>query len=256
MPSVLAILAVTAEDRARARQKLLSGLADGRIRLWYPGFLEATEAVAVTPQERSDVREVIVGLPGFSRGQNVRDLARIVACFAVSAEEQREFRELLLGLLARQDDAFTAAELTRRLSSLDPPESERAYARETLLKLLARESYPNQSEALAKGVAALAVTAQERRFSREALTGELSRRGYGRTAQLARVTVAVADTAEERQQVRGALASLLAATDDARQALDLAREISRLDPSPQDLERGRSVLLRLLRSERDSGVAA
>ena len=78
---------------------------------------------------------------------------RAVAQLDPTAEDKRQARDALLGLLARETDSWVAAELAGALAQLDPTAEDKRQAREALLGLLARETDSWVAAELAGGLA-------------------------------------------------------------------------------------------------------
>ena len=87
----------------------------------------------------------------------------------------RQARDALLGLLARETDSGVAAELAGGLAPLDPTAEDRRQARDALLGLLARETDSEGPHGWRARLAQLDPTAEDRRQARDALLGLLAR---------------------------------------------------------------------------------
>ena len=89
------------------------------------------------------------------------------------ATSDRQAREALLGLLARETGSYRANRLAGAVAQLDPTAEDKRQAREALLGLLARET-DSLARWLAGAVAQLDTTAEDKRQAREALLGLLA----------------------------------------------------------------------------------
>ena len=78
-----------------------------------------------------------------------------------TAEDRRQARDALLGLLARETDSGMAAELAAGLVPLDPTAEDRRQARDALLGLLARETDSGRAAELAGELVPLDPTAED-----------------------------------------------------------------------------------------------
>ncbi len=159
----------------------------------------------------------------------------------------RQAREALLRLLARQTDGRVAAGLAGGVARLDPTAEDRRQAREALLRLLVRPPVPAVAAELVAGVTQLATTAEDRRQAYETLLEVLAQLTSGwSAAALAGGVALLATTAEDRHQAREALLRMLARQTDGRVAAGLAGGVARLDPTTEDRRQAREALLRML----------
>ena len=136
----------TAEDKRQAREALLRLLAGQNLRSWEAEYLALGVAdLDPTPEDRRRAREALLGLLAdetaadldsptdipLSGGpadelvdeQNdelVSKLVDVVVELAPTAEDKRQAREALLGLLARETDEWLTAELVSGVIQLDP----------------------------------------------------------------------------------------------------------------------------------------
>ena len=108
-------------------------------------------------------------------------------------------------------------------------------ARDALLGLLARETPSWMAAQLAGALGPLATTAEDKRQARDALLGLLAREtDSGTAAGLAGALAQLDPTAEDRRQARDALLGLLARETDSWGAAGLAGALSQLDPTAED----------------------
>ena len=168
----------------------------------------------------------------------------------------RQARDALLALLARETGSWEAAQLADGLAQLDPTAEDRRQARDALLGLLADETDSWRAAQLAGGLAQLATTAEDKCQARDALLA-LAREtnGWGQAQGLADRLAQLATSAEDKRQAREALLALLASKTYSRGAAELADGLAQLDPTAEDKRQGREALLALLARETDSEVA-
>jgi hypothetical protein len=217
-------LATTAEDKRQAREALL-GLLAGETQTFVAAVLAGL--LAEWTDSYSDMTAVIPG-----------GLAQLDP----TAEDKRQAREVLLGLLAGDTNSYMAEWLAGGLAQLDPTAEDRRQAREVLLGLLtgdtevaamlgARRDVARQ---LVDRVVQLATTAEDKRQAREALLGLLT--GDNEVAaELVGGVVQLTTTAEGKRQAREALLGLLARGTNSYMAQQLAEHLAQLDPTVQDL---------------------
>ena len=274
-------LATTAEDKRQAREALLGLLARatdreaaGRLAAWL-ALLDPTA------EDKRQAREALLGLLARATdsgtavllggwlaarraGQGAGRLVTGLALLDPTAEDKRQAREALIGLLARATDSGTAAQLAAGLALLDPTAEDKRQAREALIGLLARNIRSLridflggwEADRLAAALALLDPTAEDKRQAREALIGLLARAtDSGTAAQLAARLALLDPTAEDKRQAREALIGLLARATDSGTAAQLAAGLALLDPTAEDKRQARVALLGLLARETDREAA-
>jgi hypothetical protein len=278
----LARLAVTAEDRARARETLLTRLGSQDDPTMIRMLVEAVTRLAVTAEERVQARDALVSrlastpdpwnnpekaeafarldgvardrawkreaeLADLSAWRRIVALAHAVARLAVTAREQAQAREVLLTLLASMLGPSCAMELAKTVAGLDPAPQDKVRARETLLTLQARSSAYWPAWKLAEAAAWFAATAGDRAQARKALLTQLARQlNPVDTRKLAETFARLAVTAEEQAQAREALLKLLISTPYPELAEALVEPVARLAESTEDPSPVRKALLTLL----------
>ena len=174
-----------------------------------------------------------------------------------TAEDRRQARDALLGLLAHQTNSRGAAWPAGAVARLDPTAEDRRQARDALLGLLALETTYWLAVQLADALGPLDPTAEDRRQARDALLGLLARQTDRWAAVLLAFALGpLATTAEDRRQARDALLGLLARETDSGMAAALAGALGPLDPTAEDRRQARDALLGLLAHQTDSGMAA
>ncbi len=97
------------------------------------------------------------------RKNHAEYLADGLARLDPTAEDKRQAREALLGLLARADDSWEAGQLADGLARLATTAEDKRQAREALLGLLARATYGGAAGRLADGLAGLDPTVHDLR---------------------------------------------------------------------------------------------
>ena len=164
----------------------------------------------------------------------------------------RQAREALLGLLARETTARGPQRLAGGLAQLDPTAEDKRQAREALLGLLAaRDRRPGGRSGWRPGWRSS--TRRRRTSARPArcCSGCWPPRPAARAAELLPGGLAqLATTAEDKRQARDALLGLLAgetsSEEAARLAGRLAGRLAQLDPTAEDKRQAREALLGLL----------
>ena len=271
LADALARLDPAAEDKRQAREVLLGLLA--RETIWVPPELaDALDRLDAAAEDKRQAREVLLGLlarqanpsadavpltgapPAMAHALARYDpadraalLARALARLDPAAEDKRQAREVLLGLLARQANPSAAARLAGALDWLDPAAEDKRQAREVLLGLLAHETNGWAAARLADVLARLDPAAEDKRQAREALLGLLAHETNGwAAARLADVLARLDPAAEDKRQAREALLGLLAHETNGWAAARLADVLARLDPAAEDKRQAREVLFGLL----------
>lgn len=145
------------------RDTLLGLLAAGDTGRWDTGVLaREVTALAVTPDERARARDALLALLTVGGHPRVAAAVADVACtLNPPAAERGQAREALLSLLATEDDESRARQLAPAIAKLAPTTTERDQARAGLLALLAREGRDGHAWALARTIAELRPTAAE-----------------------------------------------------------------------------------------------
>ena len=169
----------------------------------------------------------------------------------------RQAREALLGLLARETDPQEVARLVPAVTQLVATADDKHQARRALLGLLTHETSGLVAAELVPGVARLDPTAQDKRQGRKALLALLTRyiggdrvlvvAGMIATMLTDRVTQLDATPADKRQARQALL--WLAGVPYGLVAAGAADGLARLDPSAADKQQAREALLRLLESQ-------
>ena len=224
---------------------------------WPNGWRAGWSSSHPTAEDKRQAREALLGLLASETDSWVAEqLAGGVVQLAPTAEDKRQAREALLGLLARETDSLVAERLVDGVAQLAPTAEDKRQAREALLGLLAGQTDGWVAEGLADAVAQLDPTAEDKRQAREALLGLLA----GQTdscggRELADGVVQLDPTAEDKRQAREALLGLLAGQTSSWVAEELAGGVAQLDPTAEDKRQAREALLALLASQTNSGVA-
>ena len=203
-------------------------------------------------------RDVLLGLLAReTHGWGAARLAGGLAQLATTAEDKRQARDVLLGLLARETDGGVAARLAGGLAQLATTAEDKRQARDVLLGLLARATSHWGAAALRDGLAELDPTAEDMRQAQDVLLGLLARDPAGRGAEpLAGGLAELDPTAEDKRQARDALLGLLARETDGWGAARLAGGLAQLATTAEDKRQARDALLGLLARATDGGVAA
>jgi hypothetical protein len=256
---VVARLAVTAEDRAQARQVLLALLADATDPSAAEWLAAAVAGVDPTSEDRAQARQVLLAmLADTTDPMSAEGLAARVTRLDPTAEDQAQARQVLLAMLADTTSPLAAHGLAAMVTRLDPTAEDQAQARQVLLAMLARTTLARTTtgswiaQPLAATVTRLDPTVEDRAQARQALLALLARPpdpwiwSPAKDQQLAEAVTRLAVTMEDRAQARQALLTLLANTTVPSTALLLAATITGLDPTAEDRAQARQVLLTLL----------
>ena len=257
LAEALVRLAVTAHDRARAREELLALLSEAHTSDRASPLASALTGLDPSERDRARAREALLRL--LARQTDVEralELAEALAMLAVTPQDRARARQKLLALLSTATYSERASRLAETLAGLDPPEQERARAREALSDLLAKVRDTERVQELAEAMAELAVTAEDRAQSREKLLGLLANTTVSRqAARLAKALVNLHPSEQERARVREALLDLLSRETTSLWALLLVETLAELQPVEQDRAQAREALLRLLATEPITGRA-
>jgi hypothetical protein len=199
LAEAVARLAVTAEDRAQARQALLTLLTVDTDPRRAGALAEVLARLDPPAPDRAQARQALLTLlTGDTEPWTAQKLAEAVARLAVTAEDRARARQALLALLTEEIDPLRAGALAEVLAGLDPPAPDRARARQALLTLLTGETSPETAQGLAEAVARLDPPAPDRAQARQALltllTSETNPTMARRLADtLARLSPTIAD---------------------------------------------------------------
>lgn len=201
-----------------------------------------------------EARQSLLGLlANAHNGQSAHELTDAVVEFAVTGEDKRQARKILLGLLAQAGDRpggdRLAIWLAPGVARLDPTAEEKHQARQALLRLLAHADNGWVAQHLALAVAGLDPTTEEKHKAREALLG-LLRRTANETSEsdageLIGGLAEVATTAEEICHARRALLGLVAEVN-GQVAIKLMAGVARFATTTNDKREARQALIRLL----------
>jgi hypothetical protein len=212
----------------------------------------AVTQLAMTVDERARAREVLLGLLASQTDPaKAQGAADAVARLDPTPEQRAQAKEAVLGLLAGQANPGTTLVLAEAVAQLDPTAEERMRAQQPLLAILADD--PDGTPALMETIERLAVTPVERARAEETLIGLLaSETGDWAAEKRAGALIRLAVTAPERAEVRERLLALLTAETDPKKALVLAQAVAGLDPTAGERARARQPLLALLGNHTNS----
>ena len=200
-------------------------------------------------------RQSLLGvLANAPHGLAAQELTDAMVEFAVTAQDKRQAREALLGLLADQADGRPNGDrialwLAHGIARLDPTAEQKHQARQALLGLLAQAHDSWVSQQLADALARLDPTAEERRQAREALLSRLAREAdqpdESNAGRLVAGMADVATTAAEIRLVRQALLSMLAEVT-GRVTIELVAGVTRFATTAEDKREARDAMLVIL----------
>jgi hypothetical protein len=254
LPYRIAELAITEDERLRARELLLRLLTDDDDSGMWGELAHAIADLAPTGDERSRAREMVL--------KHVADDINWATVWspldgairlAVTDEEQAQTRARLLSLLASQTSPSNAAALADAIARLDPPEEDQKRARMVLLRLLADETNLRDAVSLAAAVAELDPSAEDQTRAREMLLRMIADEASPTWVMgLKDAVVGLAVTEEERGLTRGALLRVVAAEAPpmrGRGIEDLVAAVVQLAVTEQERAETREALLGLLADE-------
>ena len=186
---------------------------------------------------------------------HAHQLMRTMALLAPTAEDEREAREQLLEMLSYQTDSDLALYLMEVIALLDPTAGDERIARKSLLKVLARQIDASGASMLVNELLSLNPTPEETRQAREALLGLLvGQTNHWIASYLVDGVVRLVLSPVDKHKTRGALLELLAGQTDV--TAELAGGVARLDPTADEKLQARETLLELLADQADSRTAA
>ena len=253
----------TANDKRHARTALLTlldrqsaGSAPEWDDIWAGGWATSLCHLDPATSERLRARTALLALlarqtdNGFAAAQ----LAFAVTITAQTADDKREIRTALLGLLAQRPGGSVTAALARGVAALEPPEDERRQAREVVTDLLA--SQPESVYELGSAVLELAVTANETRQARTALIRILTTEGYSSPESLAGTLADLDPTPEDKTRICNTLMTLLTDEPSAWKAARLGNALADFDPNITDRAKARHKLLQIMPSQTGGQTAA
>ena len=236
-----------ATSNRNASDALLDLLVDGAP--WSASVARGLIQLAPTAEDMRQTREKLIGLLADVTDSGIAvQMAGIVDQLGPTAQERRRAQGALLRLLAVPAEHRTT-ELTSALSQLSPAAEDRRLARDALLKLLANQTSLWTAARLADGVTQFSPTAEDRRLARDALLRLLASKNktWIEECDLAvQAVIHLAPTAEDKRQARETLLGILASPTGRSWAFDLAGMVAKLDPTTEEKHQARSALLRLL----------
>jgi NACHT domain len=195
-------------------------------------------------------REALLSLLPEQPGWVVADLARCISQLAPTAEDQRETRTVLLGLLASQTDGQAVAGLAKAIAQLAPTADEQRQARAESLAMLVSPTNGLSVFDLADAAAQLSLTDDEQHEARAVLLGLLASQTDGlAVAGLANAIAQLAPTADEQRQACAAILRMMRDQTDGEKAATLASGVSPLAPTVGERREASAALLGLLVSQ-------
>jgi hypothetical protein len=252
-------LDLTAADRARARQALLSLLAE-RDDTWEAAAVAmAVAGLDPTQEGQAGARQALLTLLT-SRAAQIRSkfegvelsgLAGTVALLNPTEDDLARARQELFGVLAASDETYTAAVVASRIARLHPAPEDRTRARETLLTLLASQTrLPLGLGRLMGAIDLLQPTWEDRARARQALLGILAEESDPASASQLTYWIAQHEpTPAERASCVEALLVLLTDESDPDDAWWIADGIATLGLTAEARTRALRVLRELLSRE-------
>jgi NACHT domain len=127
-------------------------------------------------------RDVLLGLLTSQTRSTVKEVVNEVVQLAPEAEDKRQVREALLGLLATQNDWWAMRNLISGVIQLAPEAEDKRQVREALLALLTQATDGSVAAALVSGIMRLVPAGEDKRQVREALLALLTQATNGSVA--------------------------------------------------------------------------
>ena len=159
----------------------------------------------------------------------------------------RQVREMLLGLLAKETDGLAAARLVSTIIQLHSGEDDRLQARNSLLSLLARQTNAWEAEELVKAVLQLASTAKDERQVRQDLLRVLTHQNdIWVKQQLVYGLTRLASSSSQRDGTRQTVLELLDGLTNRAISERLVQMLVQLAPTAQEKRQACEALLGLL----------
>jgi uncharacterized protein (UPF0335 family) len=289
----LARLDLTDQDKRQARDALLHLLThetDGRVVV---ELVDGLAQLDPADQDKRQARDALLHLLApRTVGWVVRASARGLARLDPTDQDKRQARDALLQLLTHERTFDTVDAHVQAMVELDPTDQDKQQARDALHQILADTRSRHYTKPLVYALLQLSPTGQDNRRARDALLQLLARETDGQLAiQQADELVRLGLTDQDKRQARDALLRLLARETESRVALqqaaglgppsiavppkvitvallqligreadgwiakELARILTRLDPTDHDKRQARDALLHLLTHEADSMIA-
>ena len=182
----MALLNPVAEDKPLVGGELLM-LLPGHTNVWLTSrLMEGVARLAVTAEDKRQTREALLGLLACQTGRGLPGDCRRPGGrggpACLNAADKRQAREALLVSLARKSDCWIAAALVNGVTRVDPLAEEKQQARAVLLARLARQTSAWAAKQLVDGFAQLDPNADEKHHARQILLALLGRQADGSEA--------------------------------------------------------------------------
>ena len=243
----------TAEDLHRARLALLRRVNNEPQSWAIPELADAAVRLAATPDDRRHVREGLVAR--LSRETHPWAVERLSQAVARLDSAEMVPTQAALHQLAQATDSKAVLELGDSAVRLAVTASDRQQARDALLDRLTTEPDTEVAYRLACSLTQLAVTASDRQQARGIILS-LLRVTISKVDELARVLTRLDPTADNLHQARELILDRLARNTGAWETLELARVLTQLDPTADDQRQARELVLARLTREEQDGIAS
>jgi hypothetical protein len=257
LTEALASLAVTAEDRAWMREQLIELLAEATDWFCIYELQDLLARLVVTAEDRALTRDAVIGLLENATHMPLElALALMLARLAVTTEQRARAHDALIELCPRATSFYQAMSLELALAELDPTEQDWAQVRSMLLKVLDLDRDPRHVGDLAQALVGFDAPEKHRVWVRGVLIRLLEEVADGRLAHAMVDEVIALDPSElERTRARTAVVELLSRETDSARTRELTRALIELAMTAEDRTQARTALLERLNHETDSRQA-
>ena len=244
----------TVDDKQKARSTVVTMLLTRKAALDHVWpLVYALVQLSVLEDDKREARSALLRLlTGETRPWVAADLAAGLAELDPVPDDTGIARAALLTLLARERIRENAAYLMREMPRLDPTQQDERQARTVLLELLTPDASVRDAIDLAASVVRLNPTPDDRRQARAALLRHLADESHEDPSNVVRLVLNLAEIFSEeddRRETRAALLTLLTGETESAAAANLARGLTKLDPTSDEKQRARAALLALLTPE-------
>lgn len=215
-------------------------ISRARVDLAMSGRFDALGGGALWASSNGHIREVLFRLLADpANGWAAEKLVAGVVQLAATADDRRQVRDALLGLLPGYDSGYEAARFVRKVVSgvvqVARTAEEKRQVRDALLRLLPGQSGGWVADELVTGLSQLSPTAHDKRQARDALLGLVPGQSGGwETAWLVGRAVQLATTDEDKRETRDMLLGLLPGQPGGWVADEMIACVNRLGPAAED----------------------
>jgi NACHT domain len=236
-------LGPTVDEKKEARNVLLAALSVADNSYTASGLVASLIRLDPTHDDNRYAYNIMYGKLAEATGNRLVWWADGLALLDLTAEDKREVRETLLGLLHARIGGGTAGRLVRYLVKFEPTDDEIRKIRELLLGRLAGRSGKLTASGLVSGLTLLDPTGEEKKKAREIIGSSLEQAGASRVMQSVSCLLRLDPTEEEQSRMRNILLQILSGQVNGNSVVRLVRYLNQLDPTEHDKYRAREVIL-------------